>query len=267
MTLDPALWDDLLKHDVDGQAVELVRVADTSSSCWAAYDNGSRLGTVVARLHGEEPVWQTQETRETFDSLADAVRALRRPASWPQERIEVSCWAQELLADDSLTVVDVETTGLGEAWAVQIAAIDRDGSVLFSEHVNPRAEIEPGAIALHGITPQRVAESLEFGQLLQDLTMALQGRTIVSFNAEYEVNVFERELIRHFGRATSAREWLAGCRWHDALVPYAVWQGLWSARRGDYRLQRLDGPHDAVADCRLLLWKLQLMARTVPSYH
>lgn len=262
MALDPTLWEDLLTYPVDGQAVDLVRPADTTGPCWAAYDNGTHLGTLTAELHSDAPVWRTQSAHETFDSLEDAVRALRRPASWPRDRIKASLWARELLTDKTLTAVDVETTGLSQAWAVQVAAVDRDGTVLFSEDMNPRAEIEPGAIALHGITPQRIRHSLGFGDLVPDLAQVLHGRTIISYNAEFDTDVLARELTRHLGTTEAARQWMAACRWHNALVPYAEWRGLWSVNRGAYRIQRLGGPHDAVADCRMLLGKLQLMART-----
>ncbi|MGW7674632.1 3'-5' exonuclease, partial [Streptomyces sp. NPDC054775] len=64
-----------------------------------------------------------QNSGEAHHDLDDAVRALRRPASWPREREQVSRWARRLLADDSLLAVDVETTGLEGAYAVQIAAV------------------------------------------------------------------------------------------------------------------------------------------------
>ncbi|MGW3692046.1 hypothetical protein [Streptomyces sp. NPDC005125] len=38
-----------------------------------------------------------------------------------------------------------------------------------------------------------------------------------------------------------AEQWLNGCRWEDAMVPYAVWKGLWSVKRGTYRNQPLGG--------------------------
>ncbi|MFI5867547.1 hypothetical protein [Streptomyces sp. NPDC051546] len=81
---------------------------------------------------------------------------------------------------------------------------------------------------------------------------------------DFDRGVFERELVRHYGSAEAADRWLAGCRWHDAMVPYAVWKGLWSVKRGTYRNQRLGGPHDAVADCRLLLDKLRQVAQALP---
>ncbi|MEV6576328.1 hypothetical protein [Streptomyces sp. NPDC051577] len=77
--------------------------------------------------------------------------------------------------------------------------------------------------------------------------------------------VLERELTRHHGSTAAAQEWLGQCRWEDAMVPYAVWKGLWSVKRGVYRNQRLGGPHHAVADARLLLTTIQTMATPTTS--
>ncbi|MFD0002587.1 hypothetical protein ACFVJ4_09190 [Streptomyces sp. NPDC127178] len=41
----------------------------------------------------------------------------------------------------------METTGLGKAFAVQIAAVRRDGTVAFNDCVQPLTAIEPAAIA------------------------------------------------------------------------------------------------------------------------
>ncbi|MFI9588434.1 hypothetical protein ACIHCQ_43185 [Streptomyces sp. NPDC052236] len=62
-----------------------------------------------------------------------------------------------------------------------------------------------------------------------------------------------------------AGEWLGRCRWEDAMVPYAVWRGQRSVKCGRYRNQPLGGPHDAVADCRVLLVRVERMAATVPA--
>ncbi|GAA4635475.1 hypothetical protein GCM10023196_081110 [Actinoallomurus vinaceus] len=79
-------------------------------------------------------------------ALAGAVRALRRPASRSREREQVPRWARRLLTDDLVLVVDVETTGLENAYAVQIAAVDRRGALVFNEYVQPNAVIEPAAL-------------------------------------------------------------------------------------------------------------------------
>ncbi|MEU6201384.1 hypothetical protein [Streptomyces sp. NPDC047061] len=78
---DPATWDDLFVRAIDERPVQLVRPADTDRPTWAAYDGGTYLGTVSAEPDGGRPLWRVQTTREAHRELADAVRALRRPAS------------------------------------------------------------------------------------------------------------------------------------------------------------------------------------------
>ncbi|WP_275562765.1 3'-5' exonuclease [Streptomyces sp. 5-6(2022)] len=156
-----------------------------------------------------------------------AVRALRRPASWPREREQVARWAGSLLADETLTAVDVETTGLENAYAVQIAAVDRHGGVIFNEYVQPNAVLEPEAIAVHGVMPERVASAPTFAELLPVLTELFDGRMVVAYKVDFDCGVFERELTRHYGDPAAAGQWLARCRWEDVMVPYAVWRGLW----------------------------------------
>ncbi|KAF5990247.1 hypothetical protein [Streptomyces sp. WAC00263] len=81
-----------------------------------------------------------------------------------------------------------------------------------------------------------------------------------AYKMDFDRGVFECELVRHHGDTLAAGQWLDHCRWEDAMVPYAVWRGPWSVKRGAYRNQPLGGPHDA--DARLLLERL---AATVPA--
>ncbi|WP_159025219.1 3'-5' exonuclease [Streptomyces sp. MUSC 125] len=263
---DPAQWQDLFTRTVDEQPVQFVRPADTDRPTWTTYEGDTYLGTVSAEPDGGRPLWRVQGIHEAHRELDDAIRAMRRPASWPREREEVARWAHRLLADDSILAVDVETTGLKNAYAVQIAAVDRRGAVVLNEYVQPDAVIEKAAVAVHGITPERVAKAPAFGELLPRLTDVLHGRAVVAYKADFDRGVLENELVRHHGGNTAAaNEWLGRVRWEDAMVPYAVWRGLWSIKRGAYRNQPLDGPHDAVADAKLLFERLEQMAATVPA--
>lgn len=264
-TEDPATWDDLFVRDVDERLVEFVRPADTERPTWAAYEAGAYLGTVSAEADDGRTAWRVQTTREAHRGLEDVVRALRRPSSWPREREQAVRWARRLLADETLTAVDVQSTGLDDAFAVRIVAVTPGGGVVFDEYVRPEAVIEPAAVAVHRITPERVAQAATFGELLPRLSDLLHGRTLVSHNAGFDIGVFERELARHHGDLAAAGQWLGQVRWQDAMVPYAVWQGLWSVDRGTYRDQPLGGRHDAVADARLLLRRLEEMAASVPA--
>lgn len=258
---DPTVWQDLFTRDVDERAVQFVLPADTDRPTWAVYEGGSYLGTVNAEASSSGPLWRVQSSREAHRDLDDAVRALRRPASWPREREQVGRWARRLLDDDSLIALDVETTGLENAFAVQIAAVTRDGTVLLNDYVDPLTVIEPAAIAVHGITPQHLTSAAPFARLLLALADILHGRTVLSYNMPFDRGVLERELVRHHGTTAAAGRWLARCRWEDAMVPFSLWKGLWSVKRGAYRNQRLGGPHDAVSDCRVLLAKTEQMAK------
>ncbi|MFE1775545.1 3'-5' exonuclease [Streptomyces sp. NPDC059008] len=153
----------------------------------------------------------------------------------------------------------METTGLEDAYAVQVAAVDRRGTVVFNEYVQPNAPLEPAAVAVHGITPDRLAQAPVFAELLPRLTDVFHGTTAVAYKMDFDRGVIERELHRHHGDPAAADAWLARVR-EDAMVPYAVWRGLWSVKRGAYRNQPLGGPHDAVADARLLIAKLEMAA-------
>ncbi|AVI00240.1 3'-5' exonuclease (plasmid) [Streptomyces sp. WAC00288] len=260
---DPAQWEDLFTRTVDEQPVQFVRPADTDRPVWAVYEVAVYVGSVTAEADGGRPLWRVQGTREAHRDLDDAIRVLRRPPSWTREREQVAAWARRLLADKTLLAIDVETTGLENAYAVQIAAVDRAGAVVFNEYVRPNAALEPAAVAVHGITPDRLAQAPAFAELLPRLSDVLHGRIAVTYKMDFDCGVFERELRRHHhGDAAAADAWLGRVRWEDAMVPYAVWRGLWSVKRGTYRNQPLGGPHDAVADARLLIAKLEQMAAT-----
>jgi DNA polymerase-3 subunit epsilon len=263
---EPASLEDLFTHHVDEHKVQLIRPAGTDRPIWAAYDNGQYQGAVTAERHdGQAPLWRVVATQEEHACLDDAIRAMRRPSSWPRERDEAARWARRLLADGSFLVIDVKTTGLDNGYAVQIAAVDRRGTLVFNEYVQPNAVIDPAALVVHGISPERIAQSAAFGELLPAFTDVLRGRTLVSYNAGFAHGVLERELIRHHGDVAAVKQWMDRLNWEDAMMPYAVWRGLWSAKCCMYQLVPLGGLHDAVADCRLLLAKLEQMATFVPA--
>ncbi|MEV7004571.1 3'-5' exonuclease [Streptomyces sp. NPDC093982] len=264
---EPASLEDLFTRRVDEHEVQLVRPAGTDRPIWAAYEGGQYQGTVTSeRLDGQTPLWRVLATQEEHACFDDAIRSMRRPSSWARERNQATHWARHLLADGSLLVVDVKTTGLENGYAVQIAAVDRRGNLVFNEYVQPNAVIDPAALVMHGIPPEPIAQSAAFGELLPTLTEVLHGRTLVSYNAGFDHGVLERELVRHHGDLAAAKKWIEQLDWQDAMMPYAVWRGLWSAKRGMYHLVPLGGLHDAAADCRLLLAKLEQMAATsVPA--
>ncbi|MFE6022891.1 3'-5' exonuclease [Streptomyces sp. NPDC056441] len=239
--------------------MRFVRPEDTERPTWAAYEHGRYLGTFHARTDSDG-LCHVQTVAERHTTLDDAVRALRRPPSWRQDRARVAHWARGALNDPALLLIDVQTTGLGRAWAVQIAAMDRTGRTLLNELLNPSHPITHTASRLHGITTSRVTHAPTFAELLPALTGILLGRRCLAYNIRFDHGVLTRELLRHHRDPSVVRAWLEACRWEDAMRPAAVSKGLWSANRKTYRNQRLGGSYDAEAKCHALLRSLQHLA-------
>ncbi|MFP8959023.1 exonuclease domain-containing protein [Streptomyces nanhaiensis] len=255
----PDCWGDVFSRLIDGRPVCFVRPHDTARPTWVAYEQQRCLGTLHARTD-LDGLWHVQTLGERHALLDDAVRALRRPPAWPHERDRARRWAREVLADPDLLVVDIQTTGLHNPWAVQIGAVDGTGTVLIDELVDPQADIEAAAGALHGLTAAHLRGAPVFGALLPRLTPVFSGRRCVAYNASFDRAVLERELLRHHASRTPVRAWLGRCRWEDAMGPASVAKGLWSAEHGTYRNQRLGGRYDAAAKCRALLENLRQVA-------
>ncbi|MFF5639513.1 exonuclease domain-containing protein [Streptomyces sp. NPDC012825] len=209
-------WGDFLARRVDGRVVRLVRPGDTGRPTWVVYERGAHLGTVHARPDGDG-MWHVQEAGEQCGGLDDAVRMLRRPPVWLRQRQQVRRWAQGLLADPSLLILDVQTAGLGtQAWAVQIAALDNQGRTLINELLNPRLPIPAEASRLHGITDACVAHAPSFGGLLPELRGVVKGRRCIAYNARFDKGVMDRELSRLHSSVLPAQAPLEPRRWEDA---------------------------------------------------
>ncbi|MER6442190.1 3'-5' exonuclease [Streptomyces sp. NPDC001185] len=253
----PPNLDHLFTHRVDTRAVDFVRPADTDRPTWAVYQEARYLGTVHAQVSGAKRHWHVQSLREQHRDLDDAIRALRRPATWQVDQARARRWARDILDDPHMIVLDTQTTSLSDPWAVQIALTDHCGRVLFNEHLNPLADITPAATALHGTTPQKATTAASFSAFVPHLAHLLHGRRCLTYNAPFDYSVLERELHRHFRSPIRAQAWLRKSTWVDAMRPYAAWKGLWSARRGSYRYQQLGSSYDAATNCQLLLTTLE----------
>ncbi len=106
---------------------------------------------------------------------------------------------------DSLTnnrqiVLDTETTGLDPKSGHRIIEI---GCVELSErrltgnnlhlYVQPDRDIDPGAIAVHGITNEFLQDKPRFVEIIDQLQNYLKGAELIIHNADFDVGFLEHE--------------------------------------------------------------------------
>ncbi|MET9427846.1 MULTISPECIES: 3'-5' exonuclease [unclassified Streptomyces] len=247
----------LFTRNIDTVPVHCVRPADTDLPTWAVYQHQHYLGT----LHHHPSIgWYVQHAREHHHHLNDAIRALRRPPTWPHTRARAADWAHRLLNADNMCVINIQTTGLRHPRALQIAVTNLDG-VLFNELLNPNHPIDPEATRLHHHTHHTTRNAPTFSDVLPYLTDTLRSRHCIAYNLSFVQHVLRGELARHRTPPRPARPSLQATSWHDAMTPIAHWAGLWSAKHQTYRRQKLHGSHEASVKCRALLQRLTDLGR------
>lgn len=89
-------------------------------------------------------------------------------------------------------VLDTETTGLeADDEVISVAVITATGEVLLNEMIRPTKRISPGALAVHGITDDMVANAAAFTEIYPRLVNAIAGRLVLAYNTE-----FDRQMLR-----------------------------------------------------------------------
>jgi DNA polymerase III subunit epsilon len=101
---------------------------------------------------------------------------------------------------ERLVFLDTETTGLDpklghriiEVGAVE--AIDRRiTGKQFHRYINPERDIDPGAIAVHGITSDFLADKPKFADIAIELAAYLENATVVIHNAAFDIGFLQAE--------------------------------------------------------------------------
>ncbi len=182
-----------------------------------------------------------------------------------------------LITEAPLAVLDVETTGLhpenGDR-VVEVAVARSVGGEIQETYVslvNPGRPIGPGAMRVHGITDQMVAQAPSFADLADDVLPLLAGAVMVGHNAPFDLGFVSSELFiagRPVPRLV-ALDTLRLARQFYTLGSYAL--GAVSAAMQVY----IDTPaHRALADVLLTHGVLQTMVndlwpqgiRTIQDY-
>jgi DNA polymerase-3 subunit epsilon len=97
--------------------------------------------------------------------------------------------------------LDTETTGLDPALGhrvIEIAAVEivnrRFTDKHFHQYVNPEREIDAGALEVHGITSEFLADKPKFREVAKDMIEFIEGAELIIHNAPFDVAFLDHEL-------------------------------------------------------------------------
>lgn len=100
-------------------------------------------------------------------------------------------------------VLDTETTGLDPAEGhriIEIGCVEvmnrRLTGNTYHQYINPDREIDAGAIEVHGITNEMLAEKPHFGDVAQDFIDFVKDAELIIHNAAFDVGFINHELKR-----------------------------------------------------------------------
>ncbi len=98
-------------------------------------------------------------------------------------------------------VLDTETTGLEVAQGhrvIEIGAVElvdrRISGKTFHQYLNPDREIEDGALEVHGITREFLADKPRFSEVFEEFLAFLNGDELIIHNAEFDLGFLDAEL-------------------------------------------------------------------------
>lgn len=101
-------------------------------------------------------------------------------------------------------VFDTETTGLDAVSdrVIEIGAVELENRFptgrTFHVYINPdNVRIHPDAQAVHGITPEFLADKPQFAEIIDDFMQFIDGATLVAHNASFDMAFINAELQRH----------------------------------------------------------------------
>jgi len=98
-------------------------------------------------------------------------------------------------------VLDTETTGLDPKQGhriIELAAIELDGRKVsqrrFHRYLNPEREIEAGAVAVHGLTYERLQNEAKFADIVPSFLEFIEGAELLIHNAPFDMGFINNEL-------------------------------------------------------------------------
>ncbi len=100
-------------------------------------------------------------------------------------------------------ILDTETTGLNAATGdrvIEIGCVEMVNRRLTGRnlhfYINPEREIDAGAMAVHGITNEFVADKPKFAEIVNEIRDYVQGAEAIIHNAAFDLGFLDMEFQR-----------------------------------------------------------------------
>ncbi|MGX2039443.1 DNA polymerase III subunit epsilon [Methylocaldum sp. MU1018] len=98
-------------------------------------------------------------------------------------------------------VLDTETTGLDPAEGhriIEIGCVELINRRLtgnrFHVYLNPERDIDPGAVEVHGLSAEFLADKPRFADIVEDLLAYIKGAELIIHNAPFDIGFLNHEL-------------------------------------------------------------------------
>lgn len=199
--------------------------------------------------------------------IEDCIKIEEYELSAKQSRLSNVSQSIHELFRKGFVVLDTETTGLGDNdQLIELAIIDDKGNTLHDARYRPTVDISTGAANVHGITAEVLKDKPTFEQDAKLVNDLLQDKTVVIFNAEYDIKIL-RSTYRTFGLDVSFLDQLkTHCAMRSAASAYGATNrygtisliNAFIAAGGDTHGMLA---HTAVGDCLATLYVLNSIAQ------
>jgi DNA polymerase-3 subunit epsilon len=170
-----------------------------------------------------------------------------------------------MLDEGEYVVLDTETSSL-DGEVLEIAVIDAAGFVLLNTLVKPSpyCVISSGAMKVHGITHEMLADAPRWGSVAKHLSGIVQDKPVVIYNADFDVQIIRNTDTAHGLKSIKYTTRGAWC----AMKYCAEYIGEWNNAKGSWRWHSLGSvadrfgiqtpnAHRALGDCQTTLAVLQ----------
>lgn len=178
-------------------------------------------------------------------------------------------WARNVLDKASeYVILDTETSNFPDkgGTVIQLGAMLANGQKLVNTLIKPLKPISPGAMKVHKITDEMVADAPDFKDVYPQLKEAIGGKKVIAYNSPFDQSATDKTCELHGLPKID-------CSWECAMLRYADYYGEWNDYRGNYRWFKLveaidhfgikvEDAHDALGDVLMTLKVIREMAFT-----